>query len=88
MEKQNRKYFKCTTYKLFKSDLYFEPFIKILDNVYRIPICHFRTSNHRLPVEKGRWNKVRITNRLRPLCDTSSIGDEFPYLIVLICPLF
>jgi hypothetical protein len=45
-----------------------------------------RTSNHRLPIEVGRWTNVERRNRLCQLCQSREIGDEFHY--VLQCPNF
>ena len=41
----------------------------------------FRTGNHELPVEVGRWNNVELTDGKCPLCHTPNIGDEFHYLL-------
>jgi hypothetical protein len=43
-------------------------------------------SNHRLPIEVGRWTNVERHNRLCQLCQSREIGDEFHY--VLQCPNF
>jgi hypothetical protein len=48
--------------------------------------CRFRTSNHRLPIEEGRWANVERHNRLCQLCQSREIGDVFHY--VLQCPNF
>ena len=52
----------------------------------RFTFCRFRTSNHRLPIEVGRWTKVERHNRLCQLCQSGEIGDELQY--VLQCPNF
>ena len=45
----------------------------------------FRTSNHRLPVETGRFYNVPYKNRICQEC-FKDIGDEFHYLLK--CPVF
>ena len=47
-------------------------------------LSRFRTSNHRLPIELGRWNGTARDQRLCPNCST--LGDEFHLLID--CPVF
>lgn len=45
----------------------------------------FRTRNHRLPVECGRWFGIALQDRKCKFCNTD-IGDEFHYLFT--CPHF
>ena len=45
----------------------------------------WRTSNHNLPIETGRWKKIPITERKCTLCQSVDLGDEFHYLFI--CPL-
>lgn len=45
-------------------------------SLYKIrTIARFRTSNHKLPIETGRWNNVDRENRKCWLCNVD-IGDE------------
>ena len=44
-------------------------------------MVHFRTANHKLPIELGRWNNIEYDERKCDLCDQRSIGDEFHYLL-------
>ena len=46
----------------------------------------FRTSNHTLLVEVGRWENISYADRKCSLCKKQDIGDEFHYL--LICTFF
>ena len=41
----------------------------------------FRTTNHHLPVETGRWFNVPYNERLCELCNEAKIGDEYHYLL-------
>ena len=45
----------------------------------------FRTSNHYLHVETGRWRNILYENRLCAYCNKNDIGDEFHYLFVGLC---
>jgi hypothetical protein len=51
-----------------------------------LTLCKFRTTNHKLPIEQGRWNNIQRENRKCNLCNLEEIGDEFPY--ILNCPYF
>jgi hypothetical protein len=42
-------------YKLFKVELKFENYLDILEEKDTFTLCRFRTTNHRLPVEVGKW---------------------------------
>lgn len=41
----------------------------------------FRTSNAKLPIERGRWYDIPRENRLCTICNCIEIGDEFHYLL-------
>ena len=77
---------KGNNYKLFKNDQQFEAYLKILSRKSYTSLIKFRTGNHRLPVEVGRWEGIPYTERKCTLCEKNDIGDEFHYL--LICPTF
>jgi hypothetical protein len=68
-------------YKLFKENFKFEPYLDILTYKNRITFCKFRTGNHRLPIETGRWNGIDHGNRLCNICTDAEIGDEFHYIL-------
>ena len=54
----------------------FEPYLDILTYKNRITFCKFRTSNHRLSIETGRWNVIDHGNRLCNICTDAEIGEE------------
>ena len=70
----------------FKDKCMPDPYLDIVDSKNAIILCKFRTTNHRLPIELGRWQNIERNNRLCLLCDTNPIGDEFHY--ILQCPHF
>ena len=49
---------------------------------YRKALTKFWTSNHNLPVEKGRHLGIDRNKRICELCQSGSIGDEFHYLFI------
>ena len=48
--------------------------------------CQFRATNHRLPIEHGRWNNVPRKHRYCTLCNLNQIGDKFHHFTK--CPFF
>ena len=55
------------TYQLYKERLTLKNYINIYIYIIVIIILKFRTSNHYLPVETGRWNEVLTEDRIRSL---------------------
>ena len=47
----------------------------------RIFLRKFRTTNHKLPIETGRWNNIDRANRICTKCDNITIGDEYHYIM-------
>ena len=45
-----------------------------------IALAKFRTSNHKLPIETGRWSNIPRNQRICHLCETE-IGDEYHYIM-------
>ena len=72
---------KALTYRLFKDNIMPESYLEILDSKNAIILCKFRTTNHRLPIEIGRWQNIERNNRICLLYDTNTIGDEFHYIL-------
>jgi hypothetical protein len=68
-------------YRLFKENFEFETYLDILSDKDRITLCKFRTCNHRLPIEIGRWQNVDRSDRISHICQTAEIGDEFHYIL-------
>ncbi len=79
---------KGKNYRLFKHDLKLEPYLTELPENMRLAMFRFRTDNHRMPVETGRWSGSRVPYEERKcmLCDSNGIGDPYHYL--LLCPFF
>ena len=68
---------KCTLYKNIKTKFMLEPYL------YRSPksvwkyIVKVRCSNHKLAVEKGRYNRIERRLRHCEMCNMSALGDEY-----------
>ena len=73
-------------YNLFKDTIIREPYLTLILRHMCIPILKFRTSNHKFPIELGRYTNrcVPYCDRKCTLCTTTDLGDEFHYLLK--CP--
>jgi len=58
---------------------WYEKYLDILPERYRIVFTIFRVSNHRLPVEISR--NVPINERKCNICNNNCIGDEFRFIL-------
>ena len=72
---------KGKNYALFKDNTSQEKYLTILNGNLAKIMLKFRTGNHKLPVEVGRWHNIELTDRKCQLCHSSSIGDEFHYIL-------
>ena len=73
-------------YLLFKDNLNFEKHLINVSKFYNSNKIKYRTGNHRLPVETGRWDDIPLNERKCKICTTDDIGDEFHYLFA--CDFF
>ena len=64
-------------YNLFKHDINFENYLTKLTKKHYSALLKFRLSNHRLPVETGRWENTPLDERKCVLCEKNDIGDKF-----------
>ena len=69
------------TYQIYKEQISLERYFNLLPDKLWKPILKFRTSNHYLPIETGRWNKIPLEDRMCTLCNENDIADEFHYLL-------
>ena len=72
---------KCLNYKLYKQTFGFEKYFDILPYPKYFIFVKFRTCNHKLPIEIGRYTNIPRQERLCTLCDQRCIGDEFHYVL-------
>ena len=76
---------KALFYRAIKDGFGYNELLDEIDTHLAICILKFQTSNHKLPVETGRWQQIPFTERHCPYC-VRELGDEFHYLFV--CPKF
>ena len=78
---------KLSTYSQFKSLLEPEKYLHVINNFWtRKQLAKFRTSNHDLPIEKGRHAKLERQMRTCMKCDLGCTEDEYHF--ILICPKY
>jgi hypothetical protein len=73
---------KGRSYLNFKEKHEFECYFKTLSRADHINLFKFRTANHSLPIETGRYDGTLLNERLCNLCGTGQIGSEEHYLLV------
>lgn len=71
----------CSTYTLIKNKFQFETYLINTPAKLLKPMIQFRTRNHRMPIETGRWNNIPREDRKCTLCN-SDTGDEFHYTLI------
>ena len=74
---------KLRTYRTFKYNFTFEPYLNVTNPVHRNIITKFRISDHSLEVERGRYKGLEFNERICKLCN-NSVEDEIHYLLQ--CP--
>ena len=68
-------------YHIYKESIEFEPYLKFLPLTDALSLFKFRTANHKLPIETGRWDGTLIEHRKCSLCQRDEIGTERHYLL-------
>ena len=67
-------------YLLIKNDLVLENYLTLLPNKLCKNIMKFRTLNHKLPIEIGKYDGTPRNERKCLKCNLDDIGDEYHYL--------
>ena len=57
-----------------------EKYLLVLPPNLSRPLCKFRTCNHQLPIQQGRYSGIDRLERYCTLCNCNDIGDELHYL--------
>lgn len=77
---------KAITYFSFKHDFELEKYFTRIPRKQYLRLFKLRTSNHKFPVETGRWDGTDARERKCQLCTLDDIGDELHYICK--CPYF
>ena len=67
-------------YRIFKHKFEMNKYFTYLPFKQCRVLTAFRTRNHRLPIEVGRWSSIPIDERKCILCN-DGVGDEFHYIL-------
>ena len=71
---------KCDYYRNYKNCFELENYLDIVPpKVYKV-ILKFKTCNHKLPIETGRYANIERRFRICSHCNLQKVGDEFHYL--------
>ena len=68
-------------YRIFKHKFEFENYLIKLTQNLKYYFISYRTRNHKLPIETGRWLKIERSERICNTC-RKELGDEFHYMLV------
>ena len=71
----------ATNFKLYKDTFGYSKFLSLLSAKNSKTFLKFRTRNHTLPVETGRWNGTPLHERICNFCQ-KELGDEFHFMLV------
>ena len=71
---------KLKTYRLFKHNFSFAPYLLYLSVENRKLLTTFRISAHKLEIEQRRYHILPIDNRICGLCKTE-VGDNIHFLL-------
>ena len=85
----NQKIFdtsKCLNYRIFKTIFTLEKYVTEMPLKSAITLAKFRTTNNKLPIEKGRWDNTNRNLRICNLCNKNALGDE--YHVLFECDFF
>ena len=67
-------------FRLFKINFERSKYLQLLPNNMSKSLLKFRTINHKLPIETGRWAGISLPERKCKLC-FNDVSDEYHYLL-------
>ena len=70
----------CLNYRILKDKFEINDYFTYLPTKKCRLLTAFRTRNHHLPIEVGRWSSIPINDRICRLCN-NGVGDEFHYVL-------
>ena len=79
IEEKVIKKIKLITYRLFKQNFNFEPYLIMLNFKQRQALTKLRIGNHRLEIELGRHKHIKAADRICKICK-DGVEDEPHFL--------
>ena len=71
---------KCINHRIYKDTFKFEGYLNLLPFSLAKVMCKFRCSDHKLPIEQGRFFGIDRNQRVCTLCNSNQLGDEYHYI--------
>ena len=68
----------------FRTNLCLETILIDLTDALKYIVCKFRTVNHKLPIETGRYTRIPRNQRTCKMYNSGQLGDEFSFCLE--CP--
>ena len=69
-------------YRLYKTEFKSEEYLNAdIPTQFKTLFCKFRTCNHKLPVERGRYQNIPRQDRYCTICDDLVIGDKCHFIL-------
>ena len=68
-------------YSIFKTEFKCENPLRFLLLYERKTFCKFRTCNHKLPIQVGRYKNTLRINRIYIFCNNNTLCDEFHFVL-------
>ena len=65
-------------------DFMFEKYLIDLPDALKYIVCKFRSVDHKLPIETGRYTRIPRNERVCKMCNSGQLGDEFHFCLE--CP--
>lgn len=72
---------KCLNYRIFKKNFGLEKYFGVLPDDLALAFFHFRSLNHKFPIEWGRYEGIARDDRVCELCFLHKLGDEYHYAL-------
>ena len=69
---------------MFKTEFKFENYLIDLPDSWKYIVCKYRTVNHKLPIETGRYTRIPRKERVCKMCNSGQLGGEFHFCLE--CP--
>lgn len=75
------------SYSRFKHTFELEAYLDNIKNrKFKIALCRFRLSSHKLEIERGRYHNIPRSERICKFCTQNVVENEYHFLLT--CPLY
>ena len=81
MERRDEAEAEAEDFPLLKTKLSYEPYLNCGDSWRRSLMTKLRVGTNTLNIEKGRWEKKQVHERVCSVCKTNQVEDEQHFLL-------